>query len=1019
MKLFVEENGEVRQLDFQEPVVQIGREKDNQVVINDPRSSRHHCRVLHTPDGFFVEDLQSRNGTLLNGAKVTRSPLQEGDVIQIGKTRIGFDKDPLLAPPVKEGAARGGVRTTLVNTHVPPSASPQGRLGGVSNGPRGDERKGRVTLTPPPAPAAAVRGRDAESVLESPEPETLAAAPDAEEDRRPAVMTTGDAYLEGLAGAHAGKKVPITRVPYTIGRLADNNLRIEDSKASGHHARIVRRENVFYIEDLDSKNGTLVNGKRIQECPLVPGMRLHIGESQYRVQVPQVEGLDLEPFLGPAHGAAGGEVVAEDGFSHFNVQEFLKEADRSGQPILAAGILLVLGTILYFTIDITLKLIEKKNPDPSPEGNNILVNWSFEDEAKEPGRIPGWMLLDPDSGSFRTTKELIAGVKHPGFKALSVAATSSSAPTAASGGGLVRAAYFQNIPISTGQTYYLYGHVYNNGAFGAGLMITWLKTAGSALPRGETAADEAQSGLTEVSRHFSQAIRSGGEEEDVIRKVVPPDSAHYAQVACFVLTPAGRAGSANFDQIYFGKDPPPWVEKETEASASKEPSKEGAKEEVKEGEGEAAGEPEAAAAVHFPIALSTAPAGDQGKPGKRDLPILAELTSEGAIANLRRSRTSQLVAMWPGMPLEDDALLLGPRLASESSPAKRGAVVRLRSQVPDLSEGEWYPVETQAIQGSSELVCRYRFQPPLSSKTEKAPERVALYFELGGVKADWSALGESGMVEINAGSASPSPVLELVLGQGEEQIVCQFNPPLHFQILPAPAAVAGKITGTVTASGTGGRGRAVLVGSASPPGDKARELEVTLARYSREEDKAVKELLERAAKIYLAGKPGEAAALLDELAKRFPWRAEAIQQAKEIRSEWSKAAQVALGEITSDFDNILKKTPSLSIYQNLLARGKSLLDRHRGTGDAESIAALLNRLQAFWNDLEKDSVKRLSSGLFEKGSDYLKEGKISLAELCLKEVKRIGADADTLQNADRMLELIQKKKENRASLSGQ
>ncbi|MBI4585243.1 MAG: FHA domain-containing protein [Planctomycetes bacterium] len=997
MKLFVEENGEVRQLDFEGPVVQIGREKDNQVVIHDPRSSRHHCRVLHTPDGFFVEDLQSRNGTLLNGARITRSSLQEGDVIQIGKTRIGFDKDPLLAAPLKEEAARGGARTSAVRTR---------------------------TVSATPAPAAGVKGLDEASVLESPEPETLAVAPAAAEARKPAVMTTGEAYLEGIAGGHAGKKIPITRVPYTIGRLVDNNLRIEDAKASAHHARIVRRENVFYIEDLDSKNGTLVNGKRIRECPLVPGMRLHIGESQYRVQVPQVEGVDLEPFLGPAHGAAGGEVVAEDGFSHFNVQEFLKEADRSGQPILAAGILLVLGTILYFTIDITLKLIEKKNPDPSPEGNNLLVNWSFEDEAKEPGKIPGWMLLDPDSGSFQITQELSAGVKHPGFKALKV----SASPPAASDRGLVRAAYFQNMPIISGLPYHLYGHVFNNDAFGAGLMVIWLKTtsldalAAPALAGSSRSAEvgggsraEERSGLTEVGRQFTHAVRSEGEEEDMVLEVVPPGSAQYAQVACFVLTAAGKAGSASFDQIYFSKNPPPWIEKEIEAAAPGE------------GEDKAAGEPEAAAAVQFPIALSMAPPADQGKPGKRDQPILAELISEGAIANLRRGRAPQLQALWPGLPLEDDALLLGPRLATESSPAKRGAVVRLRSQVPDLSHGEWYPVETQIIQGSSELVCRYRFQPPLNSKSEKAPERVALYFEIGGAKADWSAMGESGSVEINAGSASPSPVVELVLGQGEEQIVCQFNPPLHFQLLPA--TISGGVTGTltgavnvtgaVTVTGTGGRGRAVLVGSASPPGEKARDLEVALARYSREEDKAVKELLERAAKVYLAGKPGEATAILDELVRRFPWRTEAIQQAKGIRIEWSKAAQVALGEITSDFDNILKKTPSLSIYQNLLARGKSLLERHQGTGDAESIAALLGRMQAFWSDLEKDSVKRLSGSLYEKGSEYFKEGKISLAELVLKEVKRIGADADTLQNVGRMLALIQKRKEGKASLSGQ
>jgi len=55
----------------------------------------------------------------------------------------------------------------------------------------------------------------------------------------------------------------LTHETLTIGRKADNTLVIEDPAVSGHHARIVKVQAVFFLEDLMSTNGTAINGRPI------------------------------------------------------------------------------------------------------------------------------------------------------------------------------------------------------------------------------------------------------------------------------------------------------------------------------------------------------------------------------------------------------------------------------------------------------------------------------------------------------------------------------------------------------------------------------------------------------------------------------------------------------------------------------------------------------------------------------------------------------------------------------------
>ncbi|MGB5512570.1 MAG: FHA domain-containing protein, partial [Woeseiaceae bacterium] len=69
---------------------------------------------------------------------------------------------------------------------------------------------------------------------------------------------------------------------YTIGRLPDNDVRIDNPAVSGHHSLIINILNDSFLEDLNSTNGTYVNGKLIKKHALQNGDVITIGHHQMR-----------------------------------------------------------------------------------------------------------------------------------------------------------------------------------------------------------------------------------------------------------------------------------------------------------------------------------------------------------------------------------------------------------------------------------------------------------------------------------------------------------------------------------------------------------------------------------------------------------------------------------------------------------------------------------------------------------------------------------------------------------------
>jgi pSer/pThr/pTyr-binding forkhead associated (FHA) protein len=88
----------------------------------------------------------------------------------------------------------------------------------------------------------------------------------------------------------------MTKERYTVGRLPDNDIRIDNAAVSGHHSLIINILNDSFLEDLNSTNGTYVNGKLIKKHALQHDDVITVGHHQLRFLEDQIEDMPEDEF---------------------------------------------------------------------------------------------------------------------------------------------------------------------------------------------------------------------------------------------------------------------------------------------------------------------------------------------------------------------------------------------------------------------------------------------------------------------------------------------------------------------------------------------------------------------------------------------------------------------------------------------------------------------------------------------------------------------------------------------------
>ncbi|HEY5648622.1 MAG TPA: adenylate/guanylate cyclase domain-containing protein [Nitrospiria bacterium] len=113
IRLIFEENGKSQVRPFSKLPVQLGRGVENDLVLSHATVSRNHARIEKDHEGFFLVDLQSRNGTQVNGLPVAKSRIHDGDEIGLGKMVIRFSEAVEGAVRIDESAAELGSETVV------------------------------------------------------------------------------------------------------------------------------------------------------------------------------------------------------------------------------------------------------------------------------------------------------------------------------------------------------------------------------------------------------------------------------------------------------------------------------------------------------------------------------------------------------------------------------------------------------------------------------------------------------------------------------------------------------------------------------------------------------------------------------------------------------------------------------------------------------------------------------------------------------------------------------------------
>lgn len=155
----------IKEVQFTKDRTTLGRRPYNDVVIDNLAISGEHAVFQMAGTDVFIEDLNSTNGTYVNGKAAKKQQLQNGDTVEVGKYKIKF---------VSEAAADGFEKTMMVKS---------------------------MPATSAPAPLSSFGSSVAA-------PTTLSSGP----------ATQAQASIKVLSGAASGREVPLTKVVTTIGK---------------------------------------------------------------------------------------------------------------------------------------------------------------------------------------------------------------------------------------------------------------------------------------------------------------------------------------------------------------------------------------------------------------------------------------------------------------------------------------------------------------------------------------------------------------------------------------------------------------------------------------------------------------------------------------------------------------------------------------------------------------------------------------------------------------------------------
>lgn len=214
----------------------IGRKPHNDIQIDNLAISGEHAVIVTILNDSFLEDLNSTNGTYINGQSVKKHFLQNGDVIELGKYRLKYVSE------VVQQAAADFEKTMVLRPDMMRKTAEQAASKGFGDT-QTSMKSAEAAPQPVPPPAAHV-----EHTSTSPGMQAAAhAAPQA----APAAELPG-AAIQILTGANAGKELALTKTLTTLG------------KPGVQVAVIARRPHGYFITHVEGATFPVVSGHTLE-----------------------------------------------------------------------------------------------------------------------------------------------------------------------------------------------------------------------------------------------------------------------------------------------------------------------------------------------------------------------------------------------------------------------------------------------------------------------------------------------------------------------------------------------------------------------------------------------------------------------------------------------------------------------------------------------------------------------------------------------------------------------------------
>lgn len=158
---------------------------------------------------------------------------------------------------------------------------------------------------------------------------------------------------EGLTGRTYELKAETT----TVGRVSDNAFEIPEASVSSHHAELVLRGADVLVRDLNSTNGTFINGERVTEAALKPGQILRLGTIEMRLESGEAPAAKQKQTLDQTRvipqGVKLDEISSSGTAPQFKSTGFEKKSNKGAKVFaivaIIVGVLLVGALIFIIT----------------------------------------------------------------------------------------------------------------------------------------------------------------------------------------------------------------------------------------------------------------------------------------------------------------------------------------------------------------------------------------------------------------------------------------------------------------------------------------------------------------------------------------------------------------------------------------------------------------------------------------------------------------------------------------------